>query len=60
MREGDNGLSLASTGLRGEFDEKGPAVEVEVTGDDSVSEVFSLGRLSLRRRLSTRALLERL
>jgi hypothetical protein len=59
---GDNGLSLGpSTGLNGEVAENGPFVEVVVvTGEDSVSELLSLGRLSLRSKLSTRALFERL
>lgn len=42
--------------------EKGPVVEVVVLTGDSVSEPLSLdlGRLSLRSRLRTRELLERL
>lgn len=40
--------------------EKGPVVEVVVLTGDSVSEPLSLGRLSLRSKLRTRELLERL
>lgn len=40
--------------------EKGPVVEVADLAGDSVSEPLSLGRLSIRNRLRTRELLERL
>jgi hypothetical protein len=58
--DGERGLSLESTGVKGDVDEKGPVVDVVVVTGDSVSELVSFGRLSLRRRLSTRALLDRL
>jgi hypothetical protein len=59
---GESGLNLGpSVGVNGEFAEKGPVVEVVVvTGEDSVSEALSFGRLSLRRRLRTRADFDRL
>ena len=61
MVVGDKGLNRGpSMGVKGDVDEKGPVVEVEVVTGDSVSEPFSRGRLSLRSKLSTLALLERL
>lgn len=65
MAVGESGLSRGpSTGVVN-WDvevvaEKGPVVEVVVLTGDSVSELVSRGRLSLRNRLRTRELLERL
>lgn len=61
---GDKGLSLGpSACINWDVEvvaEKGPVVDVVVVTGDSVSEPVSLGRLSLRNRLRTLELLERL
>lgn len=56
------GTSMGDRWVEEAVVEKGPVVEVVVLTGDSVSEPLSLdlGRLSLRSRLRTRELLERL
>lgn len=60
----DRGLSRGpSVGVNGPVEavaERGPVVEVVVFTGDSVSEPLSRGKLSLRNKLRTRALLDRL